>query len=158
MILGRLESPTNGETHAEKQTDHRRRGAGRTAEHARRRRTRAGRTDRRGAGAGELRDDEPLDCPVHVLERHQDRTAGGYYQGYQYGWARIAPESNWNQNDIIGLEINDHGRGWQLVHLTIKDGDVWENTAAQITQASSGYQFRAAFYRNNQRVDHTDPW
>jgi len=82
----------------------------------------------------------------------------GYYQGYQYGWARIAPESNWNQNDIIGLEINDHGRGWQLVHLTIKDGDVWENTAAQITQASSGYQFRAAFYRNNQRVDHTDPW
>ena len=67
-----------------------------------------------------------------------------YYQGYQYGWARIAPESYWNPNDIIGLEINDHGKGWELTHLTINDGSGWENTAAQITQASTGYQFRAA--------------
>ena len=82
----------------------------------------------------------------------------GYYQGYQYGWARIAPESYWNSNDIIGLEINDHGNGWELTHLTMNDGSGWENTAAQITQASTGYQFRAALYRGGQRVDHTDPW
>jgi hypothetical protein len=82
----------------------------------------------------------------------------GYYQGYQYGWARIAPESYWNPNDIIGLEINDHGNGWELTHLTINDGSGWENTAAQITQASTGYQFRAALYRGGHRVDHTDPW
>lgn len=82
----------------------------------------------------------------------------GYYQGYQYGWARIAPESYWNPNDIIGLEINDHGNGWELTHLTINDGSGWENTAAQITQASTGYQFRAALYRGGHRVDYTDPW
>jgi hypothetical protein len=82
----------------------------------------------------------------------------GYYQGVQYGWARISPDSYWQPNDIIGLEINNCRSGFEPTHLTINDGSGWENTAAQKTRAATCYQFRAAFYRGGHRVDHTDPW
>jgi hypothetical protein len=81
----------------------------------------------------------------------------GWYQGFQYGWARVSPSSRWQQDDVIWLRINHNGtRQW--VHGTRNDGSQTStHTFGQITLADPNYRFSACLWRGND-YDCTAEW
>jgi hypothetical protein len=90
----------------------------------------------------------------------------GYYQGYQYGWARVVLGRNtvdWKRGDIVWLRILEGG-SWRLAHGSSNefgDGTSYTVTAGQMTRADNNYRFQACLQRYGQGIDTldcTDPW
>ena len=83
----------------------------------------------------------------------------GYYQGYQYGWARVT-DGRWQRKDVIWLRIFQNG-SWNFVHGSLNefgDGRSPTITAGQITLADPNYRFSACLQRAGQGYDCTPEW
>jgi hypothetical protein len=89
----------------------------------------------------------------------------GYYQGYQYGWARVVISRDtvyWRRDDVIWLRILENGT-WRLVHGSrneFGDGTSYTVTAGQLTRADANYRFQACLQRPVQgdTLDCTPAW
>ncbi len=74
----------------------------------------------------------------------------GYYQGSQYGWARLAPSSRWRTGDTIWLRIMEHG-SWRWAHGTLNESSQSStHTPAQRTIADPNYKFAACVWRGGE--------
>ena len=81
----------------------------------------------------------------------------GWYQGFQYGWARVSPGSRWQTDDVIWLRILQNG-SWSWVHGTRNEGSLTStHTFAQITLSDPNYKFAACLWRGND-YDCTAAW
>lgn len=80
----------------------------------------------------------------------------GYYQGYQYGWARVV--GGWQQGDVIWLRIYQNGSR-DFVHPSYNEHPNQSPaiTAGQITRADINYRFSACLQRGND-YDCTAEW
>jgi hypothetical protein len=78
----------------------------------------------------------------------------GYYQGTQYGWARITPADPWQTNDVLTLEYGNAAANSWSVGWYIINGDAsangWGHTGGLVTQADPNYNFRACLQRPGQ--------
>jgi hypothetical protein len=81
----------------------------------------------------------------------------GWYQGFQYGWARVSASSRWREDDVIWLRIYSNGSR-EFVHGTRNDGSQTStHTFGQITLADPNYRFSACLQRGND-YDCTAEW
>ncbi|GIE28440.1 hypothetical protein Ait01nite_014850 [Actinoplanes italicus] len=82
----------------------------------------------------------------------------GWYQGFQYGWARVSASSRWQEDDVIWLRIYRNGSR-EFTHPSFNDGSgqTSTHTAGQITLADPNYRFSACLQRGNE-YDCTSEW
>jgi hypothetical protein len=82
----------------------------------------------------------------------------GWYEGYQYGWARSAPD--WKAGQSVWLRIFENGT-WRFVHGAYNEfgRDSSRTTAGQLTRADNNYKFAACLMSPaGNDWDCTPPW
>jgi hypothetical protein len=83
----------------------------------------------------------------------------GWYNGYQYGWARLVPgQANWQEGHSLVLQISrDGGSGWEWGPSHMNVGDGVAHTGGALTYASPSYRFRACLF-DGYGYGCTRPW